>query len=59
MLIYVLADALFSDSQAYAKATFNPTANHLFTSANFLAFIFILIFSIFIGEADDQIEFCV
>ena len=44
MSISVLADALFSDSQAYAKVNFKPTANHLFTSANFLAFIFILLF---------------
>ena len=35
----MVADALFCDSQAYTKATFKPSANHLFTSANFYGFI--------------------
>ena len=41
----VVADALFSDSQAYSKATFKPTANHLFTWTNLFAFFFCLLFS--------------
>ena len=53
------ADALFSDSQAYSKSMFKPTANHLFTSANFLTFIFVALFSVFQGQFIDQIQFCI
>lgn len=46
MATSVICDALFSDSQAFSKATFKPTANHLFTVTNFYAFVFICLFSI-------------
>lgn len=49
MTISIFADAFFTDSQAYAKVNFKPTANHLFTSANFFGFLFVLIFSIIKG----------
>lgn len=42
----MICDALFSDSQAYAKANFKPTANQLFTTSNMYAFIFIFLFSL-------------
>ena len=40
LLISMVADALFCDSQAYSKSVYKPSANHLFTTANFFAFIF-------------------
>lgn len=58
MTISIFADAFFTDSQAYSKVNFKPTANHLFTSANFFGFLFVLIFSILKGEADNQLRFC-
>lgn len=36
----VIVDAFFSDSQAYSKAHFKPTANQLFTSTNTYSFLF-------------------
>lgn len=47
----MICDALFSDSQAYAKGSFKPTSNQLFTTANTYAFIIILLFSIFIDKS--------
>jgi hypothetical protein len=44
----VVVDALFSDSQAYAKATFRPTANQLFTLTNFYSFLIIAGFSLLV-----------
>lgn len=58
MLVSVAADALFSDSQAYSKASFKPTANHLFTSANFFTFLFVLVSCIITGEFFQQLAFC-
>ena len=46
----MVADALFCDSQAYSKSVFKPTANHLFTSANFWAFIMIAGYSLIAGN---------
>lgn len=43
----VICDALFSDSQAYSKGMYKPTANQLFTTTNLYGFLFILVFSIF------------
>lgn len=43
----MICDALFSDSQAYSKGSFKPTANQLFTTTNLFGFVFILLFSIF------------
>ena len=48
--ISVVVDALFSDSQAYCKATFKPTANQLFTSTNLFTFIICSAFSIIEGS---------
>ena len=44
--VSVVVDALFSDSQAYSKATFKPTANHLFTTTNFYSFLICAVFSL-------------
>lgn len=44
----MIADALFSDSQAYSKAMFKPTSNQLFTITNFYSFIISLLFSVFV-----------
>lgn len=49
ILVSIISDAFFSDSQAYSKVifkvyskvTFKPTANHLFTAANKWAFLFV------------------
>ena len=59
MTISIFADAFFTDSQAYSKIHFKPTANHLFTSANFYGFLFVLLFSIVKGEADNQLRYCI
>ena len=59
MLISVVSDAMFSDSQAYSKANFHPTANHLFTSANLFAFIFVLGSALLTGDFFKSIRFCV
>ena len=59
MCISVLADALFGDSQAYSKVNFHPTANHLFTSANFLTFVFVVLMTVVQGSFGEQIAFCV
>ena len=58
MVISVTSDALFSDSQAYSKANFKPTANHLFTSANFFTFVLVFSLCLLQGEAADQVTFC-
>ncbi len=49
--ISVVVDAFFSDSQAYSKATFKPTANQLFACTNFFSFVFCLCFSIFVERS--------
>jgi UDP-galactose transporter B1 len=58
LLIAVVCDALFSDNQAYCKATFKPTPNQLFLAANLYGFMFIFTFSILIGEFRTSIIFC-
>ena len=57
-MVSVVADSFFTDSQAYAKVMFKPTANHLFTSSNFLTFLFVYILGVFQGEVAKQIKFC-
>jgi UDP-galactose transporter B1 len=47
----VICDALFSDSQAYAKGNFKPTANQLFTTSNFYGFLIIFLFSVFVDQS--------
>ena len=37
---------------------FKPTANHLFTSANFFCFLFVIILNLLNGELALQIKFC-
>ncbi len=53
----MIADAMFCDSQAYTKAVFKPTANHLFTTANFYAFIITILYSIFTSTFIPSIQF--
>jgi len=53
----VLLDALFTDSQAYSKANFKPTANHLFTITNFYAFLFSLAVAFFTGKLGESVSF--
>lgn len=50
ILVSIVADAFFSDSQAYSKVTFKPTANHLFTAANLFAFFFVFSIAVVTGE---------
>jgi len=57
LFISMVADALFCDSQAYSKSVFNPTANHLFTSANFYAFLLIAGYSIVNGTFFPGLQF--
>lgn len=50
LVFSVVCDALFSDSQAYSKAHFKPTANQLFTVTNGYAFVILFIFSVFVDQ---------
>lgn len=59
LILSIIADALFSDSQAYAKHHYKPTANHLFTSTSFFGFVYVFIFSFLSGEGVEQLVFCV
>jgi UDP-galactose transporter B1 len=56
-LVSIVSDAFFSDSQAFSKVTFKPTANHLFTAANKWAFIFVFINAAVTGELIPSIKF--
>lgn len=53
----VVVDALFSDSQAYSKATFKPSANQLFTYTNLYSFFFCAAYSILEGSLVESIKF--
>lgn len=55
----ITADALFSDSQAYSKAYFKPSSNHLFTCTSFFAFVYVFVFSFLSGEGIAQLKFCI
>ena len=57
--VSVVVDALFSDTQAYQKSMYRPTANQLFTVTNFFGFIICAIFSLFEGSFQDSITFMV
>lgn len=59
LVVSILCDALFSDSQAYSKANFKPSANQLFTTANFFTFVFTFFYSIAIdGSIIPSMLFC-
>jgi hypothetical protein len=49
LLVAVVSDALFADSQAYCKAAFRPSPWHLYTSANLWAGGMIFLFSLLSG----------
>lgn len=55
----MVADSLFCDSQAYSKSVFSPTSNHLFTSANLLAFLLCIGVSVFSGNFFGGVTFVV
>ncbi len=55
----MLAEALFCDNQAYNKATYKPTANQFFKSANFYSFFFSITFSIISGTFLPGIKFMI
>jgi drug/metabolite transporter (DMT)-like permease len=59
LLVAVICDALFSDTQAYCKANFKPTPNHLFLASNLYGFALIFIFSIISGELKTSLHFCI
>jgi drug/metabolite transporter (DMT)-like permease len=59
LLLAVVCDALFSDSQAYCKATFKPTPNQLFLAANLYGFAFIFGWAFLAGELRPSLLFCV
>lgn len=58
-MVSIVSDAFFSDSQAYSKVTFSPTANHLFTAANMFAFLFVFVNAILTGELVPSIRYLV
>lgn len=55
----ITCDAFFSDSQAYCKASFSPSQNQLFLSANLYGFMLIFLFSLFSGELSASLSFVV
>lgn len=52
-----MVDALFSDSQAYSKATFKPTANQLFKYTNLYSFFFCTAYSLLEGSLLESVKF--
>lgn len=58
LLLAIICDALFSDSQAYCKATFKPTSNQLFLASNFYGFLLIFLFALFSGALLPSLRFC-
>lgn len=59
ILVSIVSDAFFSDSQAYSKVSFHPTANHLFTAANKWAFLFVFTNAAVQGELIPSIKFLI
>lgn len=57
LLMAIIFDALFSDSQAYCKATFKPSQNQLFLAANLYGFLLIFLFAIVSGELGPSLAF--
>jgi len=57
LLVSIICDSVFADNQAYAKAKFSPSSNHLYTSANFFGFVFSLLFSIVSATLIPSIDF--
>ena len=57
--ISVVVDALFSDSQAYSKAEFKPTANQLFTVTNFYSFLFCILVALIQQSFIPSIKFLI
>ena len=58
LLLAVISDAFFSDSQAYCKANFKPTSNQLFLASNLYGFALIFIFALISGELRPSVLFC-
>ena len=53
----MVADAFFCDSQAYIKANYKPSVNHMFTAVNLSAFIISLTFSLVSGQLFTGVKF--
>lgn len=59
LVVAIIFDALFSDSQAYCKSTFSPTQNQLFLASNLYAFVLIFVFALLSGELTQSLAFCI
>ena len=59
VLVAIVCDALFSDSQAYCKANFKPSPNQLFLAANLYGFLLIFTWALLSGELKASVRFCV
>ena len=57
LLVSVICDSVFADSQAYTKAKYSPSSNHLYTCANFFGFVFSLLFSLVSGTFLPSLDF--
>lgn len=57
LILAVVSDAFFVDFQAYCKCKFQPTANHLFQSYNFYAFLIIFTVSLLKGTLFASLKF--
>lgn len=54
----VITEALFSDTQAYNKATYHPTMSHLLTAVNIVGVICSLLMLTLRGEVVSSVQFC-
>jgi UDP-galactose transporter B1 len=57
LLLSMFADAFLCDNQAYNKAVFKPSVNHLFVSTNFWAFLLIAGYAIATGSFFPGLQF--
>jgi len=56
--ISVITEALFGDSQAYAKATYKPTSNNMMFSVNITTFFLNIAILLISGTLTPSIRFC-
>ena len=56
--VSVVTEALFGDSQAYAKATYKPSSNHMMFSVNLTTFFLNIAILVVSGTWAPSVEFC-
>ena len=56
--VSVISEALFGDSQAYAKSTYNPTTNNMMFSVNLTTFLLNISILLLSNTLIPSIQFC-